>query len=102
MSKFEDGLKLFDECCGNKDNVISLSTIELDLSAKGNPRPAVRDVGAFYEDGVFYVSTNAKSNKIRQIEKQRSRLCSSFCRHIWQRHRREFRLGDEGRKCSAS
>lgn len=53
MSKFEDGLKLFDECCGNKDNVISLSTIELDLSAKGNPRPAVRDVGAFYEDVVI-------------------------------------------------
>ncbi len=69
MSKFEEGLKLLNECCDNKDNVISLSTIALDLNAKGQPRPVVRDVDAFYEDGVFYVSTNARSGKMLQIEK---------------------------------
>lgn len=52
-------------------NVISLSTIRLDPSLDGNPRPAVRDVDAAYDDGVFYVSTNAKSNKILQIMKNK-------------------------------
>lgn len=68
MSKFEEGLKLIEESCGGgKDNVISLSTIAMEPSADGNPRPSVRDVDAFYEDGAFYVTTYAKSNKIRQI-----------------------------------
>lgn len=67
MSKYEEGLKIIDERFGNKDNFISLATIATELSADGNPRPVVRDVDAYYEDGVFYVVTYANSNKMRQI-----------------------------------
>jgi uncharacterized pyridoxamine 5'-phosphate oxidase family protein len=71
MSKYEEGLKLIEERCGsgNKDNVISLSTVALEPNADGNPRPYVRDVDAYYEDGVFYISTYAKSTKMQQITK---------------------------------
>jgi general stress protein 26 len=72
MSRYEDGLKLIEESCGNgKDNVISLATIALEPSADGKPRPCVRDVDAYYEDGVFYVTTWAKSTKMRQIAQNR-------------------------------
>lgn len=68
MSRYEEGIKLIEERCGNgKDNVISLSTIAMEPNADGKPRPYVRDVNAFYEDGVFYVVTWAKSTKMRQI-----------------------------------
>jgi len=67
MSKYEEGLKIIEERCGNKDNVISLATISTELSADGNPIPIVRDVDAYYEDGVFYAVTYAKSNKMLQI-----------------------------------
>ncbi|MDR1215329.1 MAG: pyridoxamine 5'-phosphate oxidase family protein [Treponema sp.] len=68
MSRYEDGLKLIEERCGNgKDNVISLATIAMEPNADGKPRPYVRDVDAYYEDGVFYVTTWAKSTKMRQI-----------------------------------
>ena len=68
MSRYEDGLKLIEESCGNgKDNVIALATIALEPNADGKPRPYVRDVDAYYEGGVFYVTTSAKSAKIRQI-----------------------------------
>lgn len=67
MSKYEEGLKIIEERCGNKDNVISLATISTELSADGNPIPIVRDVDAYYEDKVFYVVTYAKSNKMLQI-----------------------------------
>ena len=67
---YEEGLKLLEEKFGgNKDNVISLATIALEPDADGNPRPIVRDVDAYYENGNFYITTYAKSNKIRQIEK---------------------------------
>ena len=70
MSRFEDGLKIMEERCGNfKDNLISLATLALDTSESGGPRPYVRDLDAFYEDGVFYVTTWAKSTKMQQIEK---------------------------------
>jgi hypothetical protein len=70
LSDFEEGFKLLDEKFGNgKDNVITLATIARESSLEGTPRPAVRAVDAYYEDGVFYVSTNAKSNKMRQIER---------------------------------
>lgn len=69
MSKYEEGLKLIEERCGNgKDNVISLATIALDANNEGKPRPYLRDVDAYYEDGVFYITTWAKSNKMQQIE----------------------------------
>jgi pyridoxine/pyridoxamine 5'-phosphate oxidase len=68
MSRYEDGLKLIEESCGNgKDNVISLATIAMAPNADGKPRPCVRDVDAYYEDGVFYITTWAQSTKMRQI-----------------------------------
>lgn len=70
MTRFEEGLKLIEERCGNyKDNTISLATIALEPNANGAPRPYNRDLDAFYEDGVFYVTTWGKSLKIQQIAK---------------------------------
>ncbi|GKX31321.1 hypothetical protein SH1V18_38010 [Vallitalea longa] len=70
MSKYDDAIKLMEERCGNgKEVIIALATISLSTNAAGNPRPAVRMVCAYYEDGVFYVSTDVKKNKTLQIEK---------------------------------
>lgn len=70
MSKYENAMKLMEDFCGNgKDNLIALATIALPLNAEGNPRPAVRMVDAYYEDGVFYVSTSANTNKMLEIGK---------------------------------
>ena len=70
MSKYETAMKLLEELCGNgKEEVIALATISLSPNVTGNPRPAVRMVCAYYEDGAFYVSTDAKKNKMLQIEK---------------------------------
>ena len=68
MSKYEEGMAILDEKFGNgKDNVIALATIALEPTPDGKPRPVVRDVDAYYEDGVFYVVTWAKSSKMLQI-----------------------------------
>ena len=68
MSRYEEGIKLIEDGCGNgKDNVISLSTIAIEQNADGKPCPCVREVDAYYENGVFYVTTWAKSNKMQQI-----------------------------------
>ena len=68
MSKYEEGLKLIEERCGNcKDNLLSLATIAIEPNADGKSRPYVRDVDAYYEDGVFYIVTWAKSAKMQQI-----------------------------------
>ena len=70
MSKYEKGMAILEEKFGNsKDNIIGLATIALEPSADGKPRPVVRDVDAYYEDGVFYVVTYAKSTKMQQIAK---------------------------------
>lgn len=70
MSKFEEGLQVIEERCGNgKDNLISLSTIALEANAEGKPRPYAREVDAFYEDGVLYVTTWGESTKMQQIGK---------------------------------
>ena len=70
MSKYENAMKLMEERCGNGNEVVmALATISLSPNAAGNPRPAVRMVCAYYEEGVFYVSTDAKKNKMLQIEK---------------------------------
>ena len=69
MSKFLNAIKLLEERCGNgKEVILGLATISLSKSAEGNPRPAVRMMCAYYEDGVFYLSTDAKKSKSLQIE----------------------------------
>lgn len=79
MGVFEEGLKLVEEQFGNgKDNVISLGTIAREMSAEGKPRPVVRSVDAYYEDGTFYTVTNSKSNKMLQIE-QNQEVSVSGC-----------------------
>ena len=45
-----------------KDTVISLATAN-------NRIPYVRNVNAYYENGVFYIITHMLSNKMKQIEK---------------------------------
>lgn len=80
MSKFEEGLKLIEERCGNgKDNIISLATIALEPNADGKPRPQVRDVDAYYEDGVFYTVTWAKSSKMLQISQNPEVAFTASC-----------------------
>jgi hypothetical protein len=70
MTSFEEGFQLLDEKFGNgKDNIISLATIAREPGANGAARPVVRAIDAYYEDGVFYATTNAKSNKMLQIAK---------------------------------
>ncbi len=70
MNRFEEGLKVIEERCGNgKDNVISLATIALEPNEDGKLRPFVREVDAMYEDGVFYITTCANSLKMQQIAK---------------------------------
>lgn len=79
MSRYEEGLKLIEESCGKgKDNIIALATIALETGAEGTPRPYVRDVDAYYEDGVFYVTTWAKSRKMLQIG-QNKEVAFSVC-----------------------
>jgi len=69
MNRYEEGLKLLEESCGRgKDNIIALATIAQDSTSEGHPFPFVREVDAYYEDGVFYVTTWGKSNKIMQVE----------------------------------
>lgn len=71
-NRYKEGLKLIEECCGNyKDNVIALSTIGVEKSSDGITYPYVRDVDAYYEKGVFYVTTWAKSKKMLQIAKNK-------------------------------
>lgn len=68
MNRFEEGMSILNERFGNgKDNVISLATISLECGSDGQARPSVRDVDAYYEDGVFYTVTYALSNKMKQI-----------------------------------
>jgi len=79
MNKYEEGMAILEEKFGNnKDNVISLATIALEATADGKPRPVVRDVDAYYEDGVFYVITYAKSAKMRQIA-QNNEVAIAVC-----------------------
>ena len=64
---FEAAMKILEEKFGGKDNVIALATIACEPNANGQPRPAVRDIDAVYEDGVFYASVGAGRNKMKQI-----------------------------------
>lgn len=67
MNKYNEAMKLLDEKVGNKDGLISLSTIALEPGADGKSRPAARIVDAYYEDGAFYIVTYATSDKMQQI-----------------------------------
>ncbi|MDR1634252.1 MAG: hypothetical protein LBS27_04900 [Bifidobacteriaceae bacterium] len=68
MSRYDEGIARIEATCGNgKDNVIALATIVTGPGNDGQVRPAVRDVDAMYEAGVFYVTTTANSNKALQI-----------------------------------
>lgn len=68
MSMFEEGYKIVNDVFGNgKDNLIAVATIARESGEGGMPRPVVRCVDAFYEDGVFYSVTNAMSNKMLQV-----------------------------------
>lgn len=70
MTDFLEGCELLDDIFGNgKDNIIALATVAPGSGVDGRPQPAVRCVDACYEEGVFYVTTHGKSNKMRQIER---------------------------------
>lgn len=72
MDRFEEGLELIQESCGNgKDNIIALATVVVDKSLGGSPQPYVREVDAYYEEGVFYVTTWGESNKMIQITRNK-------------------------------
>ena len=58
----EEAKKTMKERFG-KDTVMALATME-------NGMPSVRYVNAYYEDGAFYIITNARSGKMRQIKKE--------------------------------
>ena len=60
-------MKKLNEQVGNKDGLISLSTIALEPGADGRSRPSARLVNVYYEDGAFYSVSYATSNKMRQI-----------------------------------
>lgn len=79
MNKYEEGLQLLNEKFGNnKDNIISVATVARELSAEGKPRPVVREVDAYYEAGVFYITTYAKANKMLQIN-ENAEVAISVC-----------------------
>ncbi len=79
MSDFQEGFQLLEKLFGNgKDNIIALGTIARETNSNGQPRPVVRGVDAYYEDGVFYVTTNRKSNKMQQIELNPAVSIASF------------------------
>jgi len=68
MDRYKEGLAILEEKFGGgKDNIVALATIALEPAVSGKPRPVVRDLDAFYEDGVFYSVTYGKSSKILQI-----------------------------------
>ena len=69
MTKYDEAMKVLTEKFGNKDGLISLSTIALEPGTDGKSCPAARLVDAYYEDGAFYTVTYATSNKMLEIAK---------------------------------
>ena len=73
MMNYEEGQTLLEEKFGNdKDNLISLATIARNCGENGLPRPMVRDVDAYYENGVFMyrpMKAPTKSSKSKKIPK---------------------------------
>lgn len=70
MSKgnVSEALAIMDERFGH-DNLIALATVDGDV-------PYVRAVNTYYENGSFYVITNAESNKMQHIK---TNPCVSIC-----------------------
>ena len=62
MEKLNDTTRVLMDTRFGHDNRIALATAE-------DGTPSVRTVNAYYEDGAFYVITHARSNKMRQLEK---------------------------------
>ena len=60
MSSYENAMNIMAERFG-KDSLIALATTD-------GKRLYNRVVDAYYEDGAFYVSTYALSNKVKQVE----------------------------------
>jgi len=60
MSNYENAIKIMTERFG-KDSLIAIATTD-------GERMHNRMVDAYFEDGVFYVSTYALSNKVKQVE----------------------------------
>jgi hypothetical protein len=60
MIEYDAAMKVMVERFGH-DSLISLATLD-------DGRPTVRTVGGYFEDGAFYVVTDALSNKLRQIQ----------------------------------
>ena len=60
MSKYEEAMNIMTERFG-KDSLIAIATTD-------GERLYNRIVDAYFEDGAFYVSTHALSNKMNQIE----------------------------------
>jgi len=68
MNRYEEGMAILEEKFGSfKDNILALATIAQDASCCGKPRPVVRDMDVYYENGVFYATTWALSNKMLEI-----------------------------------
>lgn len=61
MQKYNEAMGIMAERFG-KDSLIAVATTD-------GERLYNRMVDAYYEDGAFYISTNALSNKMRQVEK---------------------------------
>jgi len=79
MNRYEEGMAILEEKFGGgKDNIIALATIALEPNADGKPSPIVRDVDAFYQDGVFYTVTWGESTKMQQIA-QNSEIAVAPC-----------------------
>lgn len=60
MQKYESAMEIMTERF-SKDSLIAIATTD-------GKRLYNRMVDAYYEDGAFYISTNALSNKMKQIE----------------------------------
>ena len=60
MSKYENAMDIMAERFG-KDSLIAVATTD-------GERLYNRIVDAYYEDGAFYISTNALSSKVKQAE----------------------------------
>lgn len=62
MSNYQQALTELQQKLGNKESLIALATTRQDSA-----HPAARLVSTYYEDGVFYTTTHASTNKVKQI-----------------------------------